>query len=153
MRHPAAHPGNLTLTGTASGHPSASAPASAETKSLSAESDATTVVNPPVSVSGETLVSHTPPDVPEDPSDPDMLVLGFQELDLSTEALLYSTTTAREEAWCMAVFAGLGEKAVLYEKVSARRYRLLVLSSFSGGYAGRNDPVRHCELIALLLTR
>lgn len=49
--------------------------------------------------------------------DPDMLVLGFQELDLSTEALLYSTGTAREDAWCMAVFAGLGEKAILYEKV------------------------------------
>jgi hypothetical protein len=47
-----------------------------------------------------------------------MLVLGFQELDLSTEALLYSTGTTREDAWCMAVFAGLGEKGVLYEKVS-----------------------------------
>ena len=64
-------------------------------------------------------VSDAPPDVPEDAGDPDMLVLGFQELDLSTEALLYSTKTVREEAWCMAVFAGLGEKAVLYEKVGA----------------------------------
>jgi phosphatidylinositol-bisphosphatase len=49
--------------------------------------------------------------------DPDMLVLGFQELDLSTEALLYSTGAMREDAWCLAIFAGLGEKAVLYEKV------------------------------------
>ena len=71
-------------------------------------------------VSEETAVADAPSDVPEDPTDPDMLVLGFQELDLSTEALLYSTKTVREEAWCMAVFAGLGEKAVLYEKVSAR---------------------------------
>ena len=55
--------------------------------------------------------------IPEDPEDPDLLVLGFQELDLSTEALLYSTKTVREDAWCTAVFAGLGEKAVLYEKV------------------------------------
>ena len=69
--------------------------------------------------SAEAAVSDAPPDVPEDAGDPDMLVLGFQELDLSTEALLYSTKTVREEAWCMAVFAGLGEKAVLYEKVGA----------------------------------
>ena len=91
-----------------------------ETGSLSAASDATTYVN----ISGdaqsaEAAVSDAPPDVPEDAGDPDMLVLGFQELDLSTEALLYSTKTVREEAWCMAVFAGLGEKAVLYEKVGA----------------------------------
>lgn len=61
-----------------------------------------------------------PSNVSEDHSDPDMLVLGFQELDLSAEALLYSTKTIREDAWCMAVFAGLGEKAVLYEKVGAQ---------------------------------
>lgn len=48
---------------------------------------------------------------------PDMLVLGFQELDLSTEALLYSTSTVREDAWCLAVFASLGEKAIMYDKV------------------------------------
>ncbi len=46
-----------------------------------------------------------------------MFVIGFQELDLSTEALIYSTGTAREDAWCVAIFAALGEKAVLYEKV------------------------------------
>ncbi|KAG6840962.1 hypothetical protein C0991_002944 [Blastosporella zonata] len=40
-------------------------------------------------------------------ADPDILVLGFQELDLSTEALVYSTGTAREDAWCQAVFAAL----------------------------------------------
>jgi inositol polyphosphate 5-phosphatase INPP5B/F len=49
--------------------------------------------------------------------DPDMIVLGFQELDLSAEALLYSTGTMREDAWFMAVMAGLGEKGALYEKV------------------------------------
>lgn len=48
---------------------------------------------------------------------PDILVLGFQELDLSTEALLYSTGTTREDAWNRAIFAALGEKAVRYEKV------------------------------------
>lgn len=50
---------------------------------------------------------------------PDMLVLGFQEVDLSTEALLYSTGTTREDAWCKAALAGLGDKAILYEKVRA----------------------------------
>lgn len=55
---------------------------------------------------------------PVDPSDsgPDLFVLAFQELDLSAEALIYSTGTAREDAWCVAVFAALGEKAVRYTK-------------------------------------
>ncbi|KAI0357724.1 DNase I-like protein [Trametes cingulata] len=68
-------------------------------------------------------------DVAEDPEDPDLLVLGFQELDLSAEALLYSTKTTREDAWCMAVFAGLGEKAILYEKLVSKQLvgMLLVL--------------------------
>lgn len=52
------------------------------------------------------------------PEDPDLLVLGFQELDLSTEALIYSTGTLREDAWCLAVLAALGEKAVNYEKAN-----------------------------------
>ncbi|GLB39715.1 putative inositol polyphosphate phosphatase, catalytic domain homologues [Lyophyllum shimeji] len=68
-----------------------------------------------------------PPPNPSEPefvgpgSDPDMIVLGFQELDLSTEALLYSIGTAREDAWCMAVFAALGEKGVLYTKLASRQ--------------------------------
>lgn len=79
----------------------------------------------------ETLVPAIPesPEVPTIPisknldpteSEPDfdILVLGFEELDLSTEALLYSTSTAREDAWTVAVFAALGEKAELYEKVN-----------------------------------
>lgn len=49
--------------------------------------------------------------------DPDILVLGFQELDLSVEALLYSVSTVREDAWCTAAFAALGEKGDMYEKV------------------------------------
>lgn len=49
--------------------------------------------------------------------DPDMIILGFQELDLSAGALLYSTETTREDAWFNAVMAGLGEKAEMYTKV------------------------------------
>lgn len=51
-------------------------------------------------------------------SDPDLLVLGFQELDLSTEALLYASSTVKEDAWVEAILAGLGERGILYEKVS-----------------------------------
>ena len=47
--------------------------------------------------------------------DPDIIALGFQELDLSASALLYATETTREDAWLAAVLAGLGEKAVEYD--------------------------------------
>ncbi|KZT64220.1 DNase I-like protein [Daedalea quercina L-15889] len=57
----------------------------------------------------------------ESQGDPDLLVLAFQELDLSTEALLYSSKTVREDAWCAAVLAGLGDKAVLYEKLVSKQ--------------------------------
>ncbi|KAG2058062.1 DNase I-like protein [Suillus hirtellus] len=53
--------------------------------------------------------------------DPDLLVLGFQELDLSTEALLYATSTAREDAWVEAILAGLGERGILYEKLASKQ--------------------------------
>ena len=53
----------------------------------------------------------------DDPDDPDLFVLGFQELDLSAEALIYYANTVREDAWCRAIFAALGEKAIKYEKV------------------------------------
>ena len=49
--------------------------------------------------------------------DPDVFVFAFQELDLSTEALLYSTTTTREDLWYHAIISALGEKGVKYEKV------------------------------------
>ncbi|TBU57913.1 DNase I-like protein [Dichomitus squalens] len=106
------HPGNTI--------PSGIIPPDSSSLAASSDSSASgaTVVD---TISEDTTVSDQPPDVPEDPSDPDMLVLGFQELDLSAEALLYSTGTAREDNWCMAVFAGLGEKAVLYEKLASKQ--------------------------------
>ncbi|KAF9484055.1 DNase I-like protein [Pholiota conissans] len=66
----------------------------------------------------------------DNPEDPDLLVLGFQELDLSTEALLYSTGTAREDAWCLAVLAALGEKAVNYEKLVSKQLVGMLLVIF-----------------------
>lgn len=52
-----------------------------------------------------------------DPDEPDVYVFAFQELDLSAEALLYSTSTAREDLWYQAIISALGEKGVKYEKV------------------------------------
>ncbi|KAJ7672386.1 DNase I-like protein [Mycena polygramma] len=56
----------------------------------------------------------------KDPT-PDLLVLGFQELDLSTEALIYATSTLKEGAWCTAAFAALGAQAELYEKLASKQ--------------------------------
>ncbi|EKM57325.1 uncharacterized protein PHACADRAFT_208418 [Phanerochaete carnosa HHB-10118-sp] len=53
--------------------------------------------------------------------DPDLIVLGFQELDLSASALIYSAETTREDAWLTAALAGLGEKAVEYEKLASKQ--------------------------------
>ena len=50
--------------------------------------------------------------------EPDLLMIGFQELDLSTEALIYSYTTTKEELWLASIFAGLGEVRDRYVKVS-----------------------------------
>ena len=47
----------------------------------------------------------------------DMLVMAFQETDLSPEAFFYFTGTTREDAWTTAIFAALGERAERYEKV------------------------------------
>ena len=69
------------------------------------------------STPGPLTLTH-PDGIDETADDPDLLVVGFQELDLSAGALLYSTETLREDAWTSAVFAGLGEKIELYDKVS-----------------------------------
>lgn len=80
----------------------------------------------------------------DDTSDPDILVVGFQELDLSAGALLYSTEMIRENAWTSAVFAGLGEKIELYDKVSHNEYssvkvnRVLSILSHSGSWSRSN---------------
>ncbi|TFK52904.1 DNase I-like protein [Heliocybe sulcata] len=63
-------------------------------------------------------------------SDPDLLAFGFQELDLSTEALLYSSKTTREDAWSTAILAGLGEKGALYEKLASKQLVGMLLMIF-----------------------
>ncbi|KAJ7023466.1 DNase I-like protein [Mycena alexandri] len=78
--------------------------------------------------SESTLGKKDPVDTNTDTTeDPDLLVLGFQELDLSTEALLYATSTFKEEAWCTAIFAALGAKAELYEKLASKQLVGLLL--------------------------
>jgi inositol polyphosphate 5-phosphatase INPP5B/F len=49
--------------------------------------------------------------------DPDIFIFGFQELDLSTGALLYSSSTLLEATWTDAIFSALGAKAGVYSKV------------------------------------
>lgn len=48
----------------------------------------------------------------------DMLVFGFQELDTSAEALLYSSTTVKEDLWYQAILRDMGaEVSRSYRKV------------------------------------
>ncbi|CAE6438630.1 unnamed protein product [Rhizoctonia solani] len=51
----------------------------------------------------------------------DLIVLGFQELDLSTEALLISTTTLREDIWCEALMRDLAELGDDYVKLTSKQ--------------------------------
>jgi phosphatidylinositol-bisphosphatase len=44
-------------------------------------------------------------------------VLGFQELDLSAEALLISSTTLKEDLWCEAIMRDMAELGDQYVKV------------------------------------
>jgi inositol polyphosphate 5-phosphatase INPP5B/F len=48
----------------------------------------------------------------------DMLIMGFQEVEHSTEAFFNFAGRAREESWTEAILAALGDKAERYEKVS-----------------------------------
>ncbi|KAH8102042.1 DNase I-like protein [Cristinia sonorae] len=97
--------------------------------SVATSASGSTVISTPSAKTAGTAVeqasgfaSHLNHDDRHNPiPDPDLLVLAFQELDLSTEALLYSTKATREEAWCAAALAGLGEKAVGYEKLASKQ--------------------------------
>ncbi|KAG9122408.1 hypothetical protein FRC07_001217, partial [Ceratobasidium sp. 392] len=57
------------------------------------------------------LCSSNPADPPSD-----LIVVGFQELDLSAEALLISSTTFREDIWCEALMRDLAELGDQYVK-------------------------------------
>ena len=61
---------------------------------------------------------YSQPSVKNDDFEPDLLVLGFEELDLSAGALVVGSSTAREDAWTKAALAGLGDRGEDYVKVS-----------------------------------
>ena len=67
--------------------------------------------------------------VPVDQEPPDLYVLGFQELDLTTKAFLYSNSE-RETEWTEGVAANLhpGAKYVLVKSVRLVGMMLLVFS-------------------------
>jgi phosphatidylinositol-bisphosphatase len=56
---------------------------------------------------------HQPPNVGDEPAKKpaDVITLSFQELDLSTAALIYSTEKSREEAWAQAVLRSLNKSS------------------------------------------
>ena len=60
---------------------------------------------------------HSQPSAKNDDFEPDLLVLGFEELDLSAGALVVGSGTSREDAWTKAALAGLGDRGEAYEKV------------------------------------
>lgn len=51
--------------------------------------------------------------------EPDMYIFGFQELDLTTSALLYSTSKELEDKWTEAIMTSLGDAAGKYVKVGS----------------------------------
>lgn len=68
-------------------------------------------------------------------SEPDLLVVALQEVDQSTEALFYTMSPSREDAWIAAILAALGEKSQKYEKVishqDASRFRWLTMDTLA----------------------
>lgn len=48
---------------------------------------------------------------------PDLFVFSFQELDLSSQALIYQTTPRKEELWLNAIMEALGSASTDYVKV------------------------------------
>lgn len=68
--------------------------------------------------------TYSQPSIEGDDFEPDLLVLGFEELDLSAGALVVGSSTSREEAWTKAALAGLGDRSEVYEKARCQ-HRLL----------------------------
>ncbi|KAG2181008.1 hypothetical protein INT43_008590 [Umbelopsis isabellina] len=58
--------------------------------------------------------------------EPDIYIVGLQEMDLSTQAYLVYDST-RENAWCDAVLKGLGNRAQKYRKVASQQYVSMML--------------------------
>ncbi|KAG9037180.1 hypothetical protein FRB95_006433 [Tulasnella sp. JGI-2019a] len=52
---------------------------------------------------------------------PDLFVFGFQELDLSSQALIYQATTRKETVWFDAIMEGLGPSSADYVKLTSKQ--------------------------------
>ncbi|KIP04826.1 hypothetical protein PHLGIDRAFT_129265 [Phlebiopsis gigantea 11061_1 CR5-6] len=89
--------------------------------SSNVESSSSNGVRDPALAKSRILGNVAVPSTTGEAQDPDLIVLGFQELDLSAGALIYSTETTREDAWFAAALAGLGENAVEYEKLASKQ--------------------------------
>ncbi|KAF9653656.1 DNase I-like protein [Thelephora ganbajun] len=86
---------------------------------------------PPLKKFSEITLGESSGKEDETSDDPDVLVVSFQELDLSAGALLYSTEMVREDAWTSAIFAGLGEKLELYDKLASKQLVGMLIMVFA----------------------
>ncbi|TPX41049.1 hypothetical protein SeMB42_g05759 [Synchytrium endobioticum] len=62
--------------------------------------------------------------------EPDLYVVGLQEMDLSTEAYLVADPT-RGDAWSAAILNGLGDKKGLYSKVASKQLVGMLIVMFA----------------------
>ncbi|EST07064.1 Endonuclease/exonuclease/phosphatase [Kalmanozyma brasiliensis GHG001] len=62
--------------------------------------------------------------------DPDLIIVGFQEVDNSSGAYLYHSP-AREEAWTRAIIHALGRRAERYRKIAAKQLVGLMILAFA----------------------
>lgn len=65
------------------------------------------------------FVGHRPDHNELSDHHPDIFVFGFQELDLSSQALIYQATTRKEDAWVDAITEALGSTSTNYVKVQS----------------------------------
>lgn len=69
----------------------------------------------------------------------DMYVFGFQEVDMSTEAFMYGTPAAKEEAWFSALSRGLGEGYVKVRISNLTEITIISVHTHSNRYLPRTS--------------
>ncbi|TPX35138.1 hypothetical protein SmJEL517_g02381 [Synchytrium microbalum] len=74
--------------------------------------------------------------------DPDILVIGLQEMDLTTEAHMLLTDSTKDSLWTKAVVDGLGEKGGQYSKVASKQLvgmLIIMLARFDKMFANKGN--------------